>query len=62
MHLNNLRIAWKQLKIINAVQHLDSNEILSLIEKPENTNNLKLQRFLIGLVMFLLLTIFCQGG
>lgn len=62
MHLNNLRIAWKQLKIINAVQQLDSNEILSLIENPGNMDNLKLQRFLIGLVMFLLITIFCQGG
>lgn len=62
MHLNNLRIAWKQLKMINAIQLIESNEILSIIEKPENMNNMKLQRFLFGLAMFIFITIICQGG
>jgi hypothetical protein len=62
MHLNNLRIAWKQLKMINAIQLIESNEILSIIEKPENMNNMKLQRFLFGLAMFIFITIICQSG
>ena len=62
MYLSNLKIAWKQLKIMNAVQLIESNEILSIIEKPENINNFKLHRFLIGLAMFIFMVIFCQGG
>ncbi len=62
MHLNNLKLAWKQLKIMNALQLIESNEILSIIEKPENMNNIKLQRFLFGLIMLIFITFFCQGG
>jgi hypothetical protein len=62
MELNNLKPAWKQLKLMNAIQQIDSNEILSIIEKPGSLNNIKLQRFLFGLVIFIFITIFCQGG
>ena len=62
MHLNNLKPAWKQLKIMNAIQLIESNEILSIIEEPENMNNIKLQRFLFGLIMLIFITFFCQGG
>ena len=62
MHLNNLKLAWKQLKIMNALHLIESNEILSIIEKPENMNNIKLQRFLFGLIMLIFITFFCQGG
>ena len=62
MHLNNLKIAWKQLKVMNSIQLIESDEILSIIEKPENMNKIKLQRLLFGLVMFIFITIFCQGG
>ena len=62
MHLNNLKIAWKQLKIINAMQPIESNEILAIIEKPENMNNIKFQRFLFGLAIFIFITIILQGG
>jgi hypothetical protein len=62
MQLNNLKLAWKQLKIMNAIQLTESNEILSIIEKPETMNNIKLQRLLFGLVIFIFITIVCQGG
>jgi hypothetical protein len=62
MHLDNLKTAWKQLKIYNAIQPIGSNEILSIIEEPLNLNILKRQRILLGLVIFFLITIFCQGG
>jgi len=62
MQLNNLKPAWKQMKIVNAIPQIDSNEILSIIEKPGKSNNIKLQRLLFGLVIFIFITIFCQGG
>ncbi len=62
MHLNNIKLAWKLLKVMNAIQIIESNEILSIIEKPENMNTIKLQRFVFGLVIFIFITIFCQGG
>ena len=62
MHLDNLKTTWKQMKIINAIQLIESNEILSIIEEPENLNRAKKQRILFGLVIFFLITLFCQGG
>lgn len=62
MQLDNLKPAWKQLKIINAIELIESNEILAVIEKPENMNNIRLHRFLFGLAIFLFITIICQGG
>lgn len=62
MHLDNLRTAWKQLKIMNSLQLIESNEILSIIEEPENLNIFKKQRIFVGLAILLLITLFCQGG
>ncbi len=62
MHLNNLKPAWKQLKIRNAIQLIDSTEILSIIEQPENMHRIKLQTLLLRVVMLLFITFFCQGG
>lgn len=62
MHLNNLKTAWQQLKIINAMPSIESNEILSIIEESENVDNLKLQRLLFDLGMFIFITFICQGG
>ena len=62
MHLDNLKTAWKQLKIINAIQLIETNEILSIIEEKENLNNIRKYRILFGLVIFFLITLFCQGG
>ena len=62
MQLNDLKPAWKQLKLLNAMNHIESNEILSIIERRENTNKTKLQRVLLNIIMFIVITIFCQGG
>ena len=62
MQLNDLKPAWKQLKLLNAMNHIESNEILSIIERRENTNKTKLQRVLLNIIMFVVITIFCQGG
>lgn len=62
MQLNDLKPAWKQLKLLNAMNHIESNEILSIIERRENMNKTKLQRVLLNIIMFIVITIFCQGG
>jgi hypothetical protein len=62
MQLNNLSSAWKQRKLLNAMSPLESKEILSIIENAENSSSTKLQRAIFTLVMFVALTIFCQGG
>ncbi len=62
MRLNNLKPAWKQLKVLNAMGQMGSEEILSIIVDSETTDKSKLQRELFNLVMFIFITIFCQGG
>ena len=62
MQLNDLKPAWKQLKLLNALNTIESNEILSIIESRENMNKTKLQRVLLNIVIFIVITIFCQGG
>lgn len=60
MQLNDLESAWKQLKLLDAMHHIESKEILSIIEKDGHVNRTKL--VLHNLVMFIMITIFCQGG
>ena len=62
MPLNNLKPAWKQVKVLNAMQSIESEDILSIIEGAENNDKTKLQRVLVSLGMFIIITIFCQGG
>lgn len=61
MQLDDFNSAWKQLKLLNAMQHIESKEILSIID-AENTGRVKLQSVLFNLVMFTAITISCQGG
>jgi hypothetical protein len=60
MQLNNLESAWKQLKLSNAMQPIEPKEILAIIEMTEQVNRTKL--VLLNLVMFIMITICCQGG
>jgi hypothetical protein len=60
MQLNDLESAWKQLKVFNGMHHIESSEILSIIEMAERVNRTRL-RF-INLTMFMMITIFCQAG
>ena len=62
MQLNDLKPAWKQLKFLNAMSHIESNEILSIIEYRENSNKAKLQRVLLNIFMFIVITVFCHSG
>ncbi len=60
MQLNDFESAWKQLKLSNAMHHIESKEILSIIEVAENVKRTKL--VLLNLSMFIIITFFCQGG
>ena len=62
MQLSDLKPAWKQFQFLNAMQHIESEEILLIIEHAENANKTKLQRGIFNAVMFIVITIFCQGG
>ncbi|MEM0940436.1 MAG: hypothetical protein AAGI25_11720 [Bacteroidota bacterium] len=62
MQLNNFKSTWKQLKLLNAMQRIESKEILAIIENAENVNKTKSQRAMVNLIIFIALTICCQSG
>lgn len=62
MQLNNFNSAWRQLKLLNSMQQIESKDILAIIDSSENTDRIKLQRVLINVVIFVVVTFFCQGG
>ena len=59
MQLNDLKSAWKQTKLMNGMHSSNAQDILALIDQPPTSRK---KRLLIDLVMFILLTIICQGG
>lgn len=62
MQLKNLESAWRQLQLLNSMDHIESREILAIIESPDNMNRGKLQRLVFNMIMFVILTIVCQNG
>ena len=62
MQLNDLKPAWRQMKLLHAMPLMEAEEILSIIERPEKVNNTGLQKAFFGLVMLVVTTLFCQGG
>jgi len=62
MQLNNLESAWRQFKFLNNMDHIESREILAIIENPDSMNRGKLQRLVLNTIMFVILTIVCQSG
>ena len=59
MQLNDLKSAWKQTKLMNGMHSSNAQDILAVIDQPPTSRK---KRLLIDLVMFILLTIICQGG
>lgn len=62
MQPNDLEQAWRQLKLVNALHGIESEEILSIIENAGNANRTTLQKVLFNLLMFIAIAFFCQGG
>ncbi len=62
MNLNNLRPAWRQFRSLNALDRIGEAEILDIIACQENLATSRLPRLLFNTVMFIMLTLCCQGG
>ncbi|MEL6535562.1 MAG: hypothetical protein AAFQ98_09140 [Bacteroidota bacterium] len=61
MNLNDLRPAWRQYKLMNAMDPLDAGEILTLIDGVENGQETKMRRVVLALIMFITITFIFQG-
>jgi hypothetical protein len=62
MNLNNLKPAWRQLKVLNSMRPMDQKEILSVLEMAEGMAVSKSTRLLMHTLIFIVLTFCCQGG
>ncbi|NVJ47218.1 MAG: hypothetical protein HWE07_08810 [Cytophagia bacterium] len=62
MQLEDFRPAWKQHQLLSTIQHFNPNDILSIIDKGENTGKTNLQAVLLNVIMVIVITICCQGG
>lgn len=62
MHLDNLKSAWRQFVLFNSMQPFDQHEILSIIERGDHQPIKRLPRVMASTLVFIILTISCQGG
>ena len=62
MQLNDLKPAWRQMKLLNAMQPMDSDEVLSIIAGQQKVDKANYQGIALKVIMFIVLTFFCQGG
>ncbi len=62
MQLNDFIPAWRQIKLGHSFPGIASDEIFDIIDKNENKRTLKVKRVLLNVLMFVVITIICQGG
>jgi len=62
MNLNNLKPAWRQFQVVNSMQSIDKEEILSIIERAESMTANTINRLLMNSVIIVVLIVCCQGG
>ncbi|MEO7988524.1 MAG: hypothetical protein ABI663_03225 [Chryseolinea sp.] len=62
MNLNNLKPAWRQLRVLNSMQGMNQEEILLILEGTEIMAISKTNRLLMLTIVFMVITFFCQGG
>ncbi|MEZ4945617.1 MAG: hypothetical protein R2804_08825 [Cyclobacteriaceae bacterium] len=62
MNLNDLKPAWRQSVLFNAIQRVDQNEILSIIESADRPTISSFPSYLTSAIMFIVLIVCCQGG
>lgn len=62
MNLDNLKPAWQQFRLLNAMESIDKNEILFIIEQAQDLGVSKTHPVLINFIMFAVFSICCQGG
>lgn len=62
MSIDELKAAWKQEKLLNAIPSLDSNEILDIIDQPLGKNKKMSLRKAVSFALLIFLMAFIQGG
>ena len=62
MNLNRLTSAWQQYRLSNSMQRFNQAEILLMLEVSEGMAISKSNKYLISAIMFIVLTLCCQGG
>lgn len=62
MNLNNLKPAWRQFRLSNSMQVMNQKEIIHLLESAERRTEGHSYGLTMNAIMFILLTLCCQGG
>lgn len=62
MNLDNLKPAWRIYKLLTVVRPTDQEEILLILERAEGVTISRTNRFVIHSLMFIVITLCCQGG
>ena len=62
MPLNSLKSAWDHYKLLHSLHPYEDDEILSIIASPERMNKSRLQRILVNLIVFVVITLCCHSG
>jgi hypothetical protein len=62
MNLDNLKPAWNKFKALNSMQQFNHGQILLMLESPESIGVNRTYRYMMGAIMFIVLTVCCQGG
>jgi hypothetical protein len=62
MNLNNLKPAWRQFRLINSMEPIDQEEILSIIAGADRETIKRMPMFMINTIMVMVLIVFCQAG
>ena len=62
MNLNDLKPAWQQLKLMNAMDPLEVNDVLLAIDQAETSKTHKVRQTVLAVIMFVTFTIILQSG
>jgi len=61
MNLDNLKAAWRQYRVLNSLENIDNEEILFIIEQADS-RAVSFSRIVTNALLFIALTVCCQGG
>lgn len=62
MNLDKLKPAWIQFKLESSMCGISSDHISKIIETQEKATGITGKRVIVSTLMFVFLTICCQGG
>ncbi len=62
MNLDSLKPAWQQLRVLNAMQPMDQEEIVLILGRADGMAISKTNRLLMYTIVFMVVLFCCQGG